>query len=128
MTGRTQIEGMIVATAALGLLAAFGCASTPPPTEAVSVATFQLGEAEQSGAEKAAPLDVHLAREKIEKAEIAMEQEDYTSARRLAEQAFIDARIAQAKADRERTEASVEQLRSDLATFQEETERAREMR
>ena len=42
-------------------------------------------------------MDLRLAVDKLDRAKVAMSQNDYTLARRLAEEALVDAQVAEAK-------------------------------
>lgn len=115
-----RIAAVIVSLAAL--LA--GCASVPPPTDAVAKADLSLRKAEQAGAAQVAPLDMRQAREKLQEARNKMSQSDTAEeARRLAEAADVQAQLAEAKAieakavrSREQARKSVEILRQELET------------
>ncbi len=112
-----------VVVASLGGLLA-GCASVPPPTDAVAKAELSLRKAEQAGAAQVAPLDLRQAREKLQEARNQMNESDTAEeARRLAEAADVQAQLAEAKAieakairNREQARKSVEILRQELET------------
>ena len=88
------------ALCALGLAcvigAAVGCASAPP-TAAVSKAEIAIRKADAIGASQYSPLELHVAREKLDSAGRALEGGRNDVARRLAEQALVDAELAEAK-------------------------------
>ncbi len=114
---------MAVAAAALGVLLS-GCATVPPPTDAVAKADLSLRKAEQAGAAQVAPLELRQAREKLQEARDKMNDSDTAdAARRLAEAADVQAQLAEAKAiearavrNREQARKSVEVLRQELET------------
>ena len=83
--------------AALAVLALGGCASTGDmPREEMAVARAAVDRAAgPAGAD--APIEVSQAREKLERANAAVARKDYDVARRLAQQAEVDANLAEAK-------------------------------
>lgn len=74
-----------------------GCATATPPTDAVATADTAVNQAIDAKAAQHAPLELRLATEKLDRAQSALNEEDYEGARRLAEQARADARLAEAK-------------------------------
>lgn len=103
--------------AALGLAA---CASTPIPNEKIAVAKASVQSAEQSGAPEFAPVEMAAARDKLARAEKAAADREPQPATQLAEQANIDARLAEATAQQQRShkaamefDASMQALRSE---------------
>jgi hypothetical protein len=71
-----------------------GCASMPPPTEQLAVSKAALSNASSAGGQQFAPVPLSLAIEKMDAAAKAMAVEDYELAKRLAEQAQVDAQLA----------------------------------
>ena len=103
--------------AGLGLAA---CASTPVPNEKIAVAKAAVQQAEQSGAPELAPVEMAAARDKLARAEKAAANRDAQPATQLAEQANVDARLAEATAQQQRShkaamefDASMQALRSE---------------
>jgi Domain of unknown function (DUF4398) len=80
----------------LGTLAA--CGGAPAPVAEMSAAQTAVTSAEEAEAAEYAPSDLDRARDKLIRAQAAMQEEDNQEARRLAEQALVDARLAEAKA------------------------------
>lgn len=117
-TSLIKLVGILVATA--GLLSLSGCASVPPPREEVAEARLALSEAREAEASQYAPAELRSARKKLEAAEEAMSKDNYTKARRLAEQAFVDAQLAEAKAQAELQRQEVEELRESIETLRRE--------
>ena len=102
---------------AVGLAA---CASTPIPNEKLAVAKASVQRAEQSGAPELAPVEMAAARDKLARAERAAADREAEPANRLAEQANVDARLAEATAEHQRSrkaamefDASMQALRSE---------------
>lgn len=87
----TAIARLLAPAAALALAA---CATTPPPDAQMTLATESLLQARQAGAERLAPVELGVARDKLHRATVAMIAKDHVGARRLAEQAHLDALLA----------------------------------
>jgi hypothetical protein len=119
MKGFRRIGLTVVAT-----LAVAGCGTTNPPTEKVEVAEAAVMQADTQGAGEEGALELRLAREKLEKAREAMEDERYVTARRLAEQAQVDALLAEAKAESAAALASAHEMREGIESLRSEAERA----
>ncbi|MEZ5933550.1 MAG: DUF4398 domain-containing protein [Alphaproteobacteria bacterium] len=91
-----------VALAATVIVA--GCASSPTaPREEMAAAELAVQQVQGTDADRYAPDDVRKASNKLDEAETAMRQEDYVKARRLAEQALVDAQVADVRADAARS-------------------------
>lgn len=105
--------------ASLSMLLA-GCASTPPPLAELARADASLGLARQADAQTLAPLELDSSEQKLKQARMAMRAEDYVTARRLAEQAEVEAELAQAKAQSARMQQSVQQVRESIRVLREE--------
>jgi len=101
-------------TACLSIPGLSGCASTPPPTEEVALAESAINQAESSEAQKHAPRELHSAKQKLDAAQTAMLEGDHDHARRMAEQAEIDARLAERKAQSVRTQQSIDKVQTGI--------------
>ncbi len=104
-------------------LLATGCASTKLPPPDLSAPRLAVAEAEQAGASEVAPLELRSARQKLEQAEQAAEEDDYREARFFAEKALVDAELAEAKARSATAQAAVDELRESIRVLREEIER-----
>ena len=107
---------------ALGALAA--CSSTPKPTEqmAVSRTTVNRVAAEPEVASNA-PVDIQKARDKLMRADKAMADKDYKMARRLSEEAELDARVAETRADAAQNANNLKQVQDSIRALQDEINR-----
>jgi hypothetical protein len=101
-------------------LSVAGCASTPIPNEKIAVAKSSVARAEQSGAPEFAPVEMAAARDKLTRAEKAAADKDAQPATQLAEQANIDAQLAEATAQQKKShkaatefDASMQALRAE---------------
>jgi hypothetical protein len=108
----------------IGALAAMvgsaaGCATSPVPNEKLAVARASVQRAEQAGAPQLAPVAMATARDKLTRAQAAAADHQPMPATQLAEQANIDAQLAEAMADRQKSakaaaefDASMQALRN----------------
>jgi hypothetical protein len=112
-----SIPKIAAATAALLLHA---CAGIPPPLEEIASADATVNLATQAGARDHAPLELKSAHLKLRQARAAMAEEDYVTARRLAEQAQVEAELAQAKSQSAVAQQSVMQVRESIRVLREE--------
>jgi hypothetical protein len=93
-----------------------------PPVDKLAAADEAVRQAETSTASQYAPLPLSTAREKLEAARRAMDEEDYETARRLAEQALVDAQLAQETAASAKARAAAEELQQSIETLRQETQ------
>jgi hypothetical protein len=103
-----MVSGFIVAAG----LAIGGCASMPPPDNAMNLAQGQLQAARDAQAADYAPVDLGFAQDKFQQAQAAMAQRHYADAAKWAEESRADAELARAKA---RLAAAREQIQGKLA-------------
>jgi hypothetical protein len=89
----------MAAAAVLALsLAVAGCATAPPPNDAMNLAQYQLQAARDAGAADYAPVDLGFAQDKFQQAQAAMEARKFADAANLAEESGADAELARVKA------------------------------
>lgn len=117
MRNATRITCLL---AAAGLVALGGCAGTAPPTKQMTRSQAAVSQAEGAKAYEFAPVEFQAAREKLQQARNAMNDEDYKEAERLAEQAEVDANLAYTKARSAQSMRAVEQLQKDIEVLQRE--------
>jgi uncharacterized protein DUF4398 len=87
---------------ALTLLSVAACAAAPRPDAELAAARTALLQARPL-AQEHAPAELAAAEAKLTAAEQALAHDETTRARRLAEQAEVDAKLAQAIAENERS-------------------------
>lgn len=107
----------MVATAAAVLAA--GCANTPPPTEQMAAARAMVSEAQPLAAREA-PLELSAAQTKLALAEDAMQRTEYEAARRYAEQAAVDAKLAWTTAENARAQRAAAEVEQGIQTLRRE--------
>jgi len=109
------------AAAAAGALA---CSTPQRPQQAVEQADAALRRADVGGeAAQHAPLELRLAREKLDAARENLADQNYTDARRLAEQALADVQLAEARARSQIARDTAQDMREALRTIQNEAVR-----
>ncbi len=84
--------------AVIVLLALAGCATMPPPNDAMNLAQARLQAARDADASDYAPVDLGFAQDKFQQAQAAMAERKYADAANLAEESRADAELARAKA------------------------------
>ena len=109
-----------VAIALLGLAA---CASEAPPNAQLGAASTAVASAERAGALERAPVELQTARDKLSRAEAAAREERYDLARRLAEQAQVDAEFADARAENLAAQEAARAVQRDIDTLRSELDR-----
>lgn len=88
-----------MAAAAMAVSALAACSSTPPPKGEMAVAQSTIDRVSAAPQVTAhAPVELQRARDLWAKAQRAMQDEEYTDARRYAEAAEAEARLAESKA------------------------------
>ena len=107
--------------ACAALAAAAACATTPIPNEKIAVAKASVQRAEQSGAPELAPVEMAAAREKLARAEHAAAARDAVPANLLAEQANVDARLAEATAQQQRAHKAAMEFDTSMQALRNES-------
>ncbi len=100
-----------------------GCASMPAPTEQMAVSKAAVTSAVSAGGNEFASIEMKAAQEKLERATQALEKEDYENARWLAEQAQIDATLAEKKAQSAKAQKAANVIQNDIRILSEEINR-----
>lgn len=101
-----------------------GCAAkTPAPERQVTLATQSIDQAESSGAVEFAPVELESARDKLNQAKLAMDREENIKAGRLADEAMVDANLAEAKARSAKSEKVVAELKESIRVLKQEMNR-----
>jgi Domain of unknown function (DUF4398) len=118
---RLQRGALACAAVTLGLAA---CASTPIPNEKIAVAKDSVQRAEQSGAPELAPVEMAAARDKLARAEKAAANRDVQPATQLAEQANVDAELAEATARQQRSHKAAMEFDASMQTLRSESSRS----
>ncbi|RRV08196.1 DUF4398 domain-containing protein [Pseudomonas sp. v388] len=122
-TANTKFKGLRgLKLAALALGSTFilaGCAGNPP-TEQYAVTQSAVNSAVSAGGTEFAAVETKSAQDKLKQAELAMQEKHYDEARRLAEQAEWDARVAERKAQAAKADKAVQDARQGVNELREE--------
>jgi len=123
MNGLPTYQKYLAATAIGCAVLASGCASTPAPTEQMAVSRSAINNAVSAGGAEHAAVEMTSAHDKMRRANVAMGKEDYDTARRLAEEAQADARLAEKKAHSEKAQKAANVMQDDIRVLREEINR-----
>ncbi|MFN2257712.1 MAG: DUF4398 domain-containing protein [Desulfuromonadaceae bacterium] len=101
-----------------------GCATkVPVPEKQITLASQSIAQAESSGAVEFAPVELKSARQKLSQAELAMGKNENLKAKQLADEAMVDANLAEAKARSAKSQKVVEELKESIRVLREEMNR-----
>lgn len=101
-----------------------GCSSMKTPaTASVAVSTAAVENASNAGAAEFAPVEMNSAREKMVLANQALAAKKYKVARDYADQAQVDAKLAQSKAGSAKAQTAANALQEDIRVLREELDR-----
>ena len=115
------LRGLVTSFAAALLLIA--CASTPAPTEQMAISRAAVSNATSAGGNEYAPVQLKSAIDKMDAAEHAMTAKDYVHARQLAEQAQVDAQLAEATARSAQAKKASDAVQDDSRILRQEIDR-----
>lgn len=105
-----------------GLFALFalgGCAHDPVPTEQLNLTEQMMVQARAVGVTEQAS-ELALAEQKLAAAHVAMKHKRYRQARMLAEQAELDARLAEARMLDEKSQTQVTEVNRQIERLRQE--------
>jgi len=100
-----------------------GCASAPAPTAQLEAARQAIADADSAQAAKHAAPELGQARSKLAAAEAAVQNEDMDNAARLAEEARVDAQLADARTAAVKAQAANEEIRRSNSAVLDEMQR-----
>jgi Domain of unknown function (DUF4398) len=98
----------------LVVVALAGCAQSLVPHAALANAELAVARARTAGAERHAPVELTLAQEKLQAAHAAVRVKAHARAHTLAEQALVDAELAEVEAQTAQAEAEARRLRQRI--------------
>jgi Domain of unknown function (DUF4398) len=105
-----------------GALGMVSCAGKPPLAN-LSQAELAVQEADKKTASQYAPLELQTARGQLEDAKRAMDDKEYDTARHLADEALVNAQLAEAKAEAEKARQAAAALQRSIQTLRAELQR-----
>jgi Domain of unknown function (DUF4398) len=100
------------------------CASNPAADEKIAVAKASLQRAEGSGAPEFAPVEMAAARDKLARAEKANTDRNLQPAILLADQANVDAQLAEATAQQQRSSKAATEFDASMQALRQESMRS----
>jgi septal ring factor EnvC (AmiA/AmiB activator) len=112
------IRNGIWSAVALGIVA---CASAPAPVEKLTIAKTSIERAEQARAGQFARVELDMARNKLAAAQAAADKHDAQVAARMADQADVDAQLAESTARAKQQEQMVTEMDASLRDLRNET-------
>jgi hypothetical protein len=99
------------------------CASTPLPNESMAVAEAAVTRASNPGTSEAAPAALAVAVNKLASSRAALTRGEMETARWLAEQAALDAQVADSQAQAVRARKAANETLAAAAALREELNR-----
>jgi len=114
--GAAAIAATVVALAA--------CTSNPVADEKIAVAKSSVQRAESSGAPEYAPVELATARDELARAEKKNADRDLQPATMLADRAIVDAELAEATAQQQRSHKAAMEFDASMQTLRQETTRS----
>jgi hypothetical protein len=99
------------------------CASAPPPTRQIALAQAAVERASSMGTADLAPAELQLAKSKLASAKEAEAGKQFERSARLAEQAQIDAEVAEMHAQAVRASRAARETRDAASVLREEIDR-----
>jgi hypothetical protein len=112
------------AACALTVVALAACTSNPAADEKIAVAKASVQRAEGSGAPEYAPLELASARDKLIRAEKANADRNLQPAILFADQANIDAQLAEATAQQQRSHKAAVEFDASMQALRQESTRS----
>ena len=120
MTSRFFVV-LAVASATAFMLA--GCASTPVPSARIAVAEAAVQSASTSNTRQGAPGELQIAIAKLASAHQAVASKDYVRAGQLADEAQVDAQVAQLHAQSADSRKAAQESQDAARVLREEISR-----
>ena len=116
-----QTIGIAVILAAVSVA---GCASKgAAPVESMTSAELVIKEARDNNAAINAPLELKFAEDKLAAAKAAVTKEEFLQAKRLADEALMDAKLAEAKSLSVKAKKQAQEMRDAIDTLRHEIDR-----
>ena len=110
---RKQVFTLAAALIVSATLGACG-SKAPKPNSELALTGSALKSAEQSGARELAPIELRLAREKQDAANQAVKEKKFARARYLTVEARVDAELARATADAEKSRREFKRAQNNI--------------
>ena len=114
----------IAACAATAVVLAACAATSPIADERIAVAKASVQRAEGSGAPELAPVELAAARDNLARAEQANASKNLLPATQLADQANVDAELAEATAQQQRSHKAAMEFDASMQALRQESMRS----
>ncbi len=124
MNFRTRARRIAAGVIGGGVMIGLGaCASVPPPFAAMQNGSVALAQASDAGAAAFAPAELQAATTKYEQARQAFDKKAWRLAEVLAQQAEVDAQLAEKRARTAKAQQAASLLREDIRRLSVELQR-----
>lgn len=112
-----MVEWRKAAAVALALATLAACGGVPAPRQELGAAKQAVSQARATEAPRFAPEVFTKAHGKLAQAQTALAKGDHARARRLADEATVDAELAQATAESARNKSTLDEMRRNIKTL-----------
>lgn len=102
---------------------AVACATNPAPVEQMAAAQRAVSQAATAGGNEFAPLQMQAARDHLMRAQAAMTASEFDLARKLSQEAGVDAQLAESKVRSAKAQQAAVELREDRRVLEGEIQR-----
>jgi len=120
---RTPAAVLVLALASSLVLALGGCAGTPVPSTQMAVAEAAVQSANTGSTSADAPRELQLAMDKLAMARQAVSSKDFERAAQLADEAQLDAQVAELHAQSTRSRKAAQESQDAARVLREEITR-----
>ena len=117
---RAKCQSLLLGTGSVALLSLGGCATIAPPDAQIATAENEVRQAESLGAQQYAQQSYNLAKDKLEEARKAYQEEEFLKAQRLAEKAAADATLAQVTTNNRQLKSAIDKLTAQIDALEKE--------
>jgi hypothetical protein len=119
----TIFRRTVAALAASMLVVLGGCATTPAPTEQMAVSRAAIDDAISAGSAEYAPAEFRVAQRRLSAANAAFAAGEYGKAKKMAEDAEVDAKLAATTARSIKAQRAAAEVRESIRALQAELNR-----
>ena len=110
------------ATVAVVCVLPYGCASGPKPTDELTRANTVIQQADKTSAQRYAAADLQHAHDELNEAQRLVNEGKNDEARRVAQQAEVDADVAMARGNSGEAQRAAQEVNQGVNTLQEQTQ------
>ncbi len=120
---KVSFKNLLLALLFTAVILLAGCSSVPKPIGEMAGAKAQIETAVTNEAGEFAAVELDRAKSKLRRAERAVVEKEYLTAKLLADEARSDARLATAKASSARAKQSAQEMKDTVQSMEREIER-----